>query len=108
MIMQNQRSKIETYIGFAIKSQKIRSGVNAIGTVKSGISLLVLCSSASDNCVKEAQKLARKHGARIVRSKKLIEDIVGKENCKLVAILDENLAKGILDNLDDNFSIMGE
>ena len=100
-----QRSKVLTYIGFAKKSGNLRSGVNAINTLKTA-NLLIVCATASQNTVKEAVKLSVKFSCPIVESKVLIEEITGKGNCKLIAITEGNLAKAILDNKDENFTLI--
>lgn len=100
--------KIHTYIGFAVKSGKVRLGVNAIYTLKGSIPLLLLCDSASENTKKEAKKIAKKYNSVMVLVKnEKLEDIFYKENCKLAAILDQSLAKAILDNLNENFEQFG-
>ena len=99
-----ETSKILTFIGFSIRARKVRSGVNAIKTLKGGVPLLILCHTASDNTLKDAVKLSKKLSARLVISKTYkIEDVIKKEHCKLIAIQDNSLAKAILDNLDCHF-----
>ena len=100
--------KIISYIGFAIRARKVKLGVNAAQTAKQGmIKLIVLCHTASENTVKETISLAKKHHSKIVVSKThLVEDIVCKSNCKLIALLDKGLAKAVLDNLNENFVIL--
>ena len=99
-----QRSKIESYIGFAKKSGNLRAGVNAILALKKA-DLLVICSSASENTRKEAMKLAAKFGCPLIESEIPVEKLAGKENCKLLAVTESNLAKAVLDNIDENFTI---
>jgi len=100
--------KIISYIGFALRARKVKLGVNAAETAKIGaIKLLVLCSTASENTVKDAKSLAKKHGAKIVLSRQIpVEEIVHKENCKLIALLDGQLSKAILNNLNEHFVIL--
>lgn len=98
------RSKPESYIGFALRAGKYRCGVNAISTLKD-VKLLILCSTAAKNTRKEAEKLARQFHCKIVLSKaKTVEELTGKENCKLMAITDASLAKAIMDNLNGDFT----
>lgn len=102
------KDKIHTYIGFSLKSGKVRLGVNAILTIKGKIPLLILCDSASDNTKKDALKIAKKYNSSIILCKnEKLEDLFYKENCKLAAILDESLAKAISDNLNENFVKFG-
>ncbi len=98
------RSKIETYIGFSIKAGKFKCGANAAATLKSA-ALLVLCHTAAKNSVEECVKLAKKFRCRIVLSKgKTVEELTGKEQCKILAITDGSLAQAILGRLDDEFT----
>lgn len=99
------QSKILSYIGFAKKSGKLRCGVNAISTIKGGVKLLIICKTASENTYKDALKLATKFSVKLIESDIPIEEICGKENCKLIAIEEPNLAKAIIDNLDCHFTI---
>ena len=99
-----ENCKTLTFIGFAIKARKVRTGVNAIKTLKGGVYALVLCKTASKNTVDEAVKLANKFNAPLVISNAYkIEDIVKKEHCKLIAIQDQSLSQAILNSLDGRF-----
>ncbi len=101
-----QRSKILSYIGFAKKSGNLRTGVNGIAATK-GACLLILCSSAAQNTVAEAEKLARKFGCPLAVSYISVEEITGKSNCKLMALTDKELAGAIIQNIktDENFTL---
>lgn len=102
-----QGSKVLAYLGFARKSGAMRTGVNAISTLKRA-NLMVVCSTASLNTVKDAEKLAHRFGCPLVISRIPVEEIAGKENCKLLCVTDGNLANAVLDNLDDNFTLKSE
>ena len=97
-------SKALAYLGFARKSGNLRAGVNAVSTLKK-VNLLIVCSTASLNTVKEADKLAAKFACPLMETKISAEEISGKENCKLLAVTDANLARAIIDNSDDNFTL---
>lgn len=100
-----EKSKVLTFIGFALKSRKVRCGVNAVKTIKGKVNLLILCKTASKNTYDDAISLAKKLSAKLVISNDyLIEDIVNKECCKLIAIEDEGLAKAIIEHLDSHFT----
>ena len=100
-----QRSKAEGYIGFCIKAGKLTCGFNAVQTLKKGVYLLLLCSTASANAKKEAEKIrARFRCAMIESCGRPLEDIVGRANCKLAAVRDENLAKAILSATDEIYT----
>ena len=90
-----EKSKLNTFIGFSIKARKAKLGVNAVKTLKRA-EILILCSSASENTYKEAISLSKKLNAKLyVLNEIKLEDIVFKENCKLMAVVDKNLSKAI-------------
>ena len=98
-------SKPLTFIGFAIKARKVRCGVGAISTLKGKVPLLIICSTASDNTFDEAVKLSKKLCSKLlVATNVKVEDVVCKDNCKLIAISDVALAKAIIDNIDCHFT----
>lgn len=97
-------NKIFTYVGFAIRSGKVKLGVNAIASCRGKIPLMILCDTASENTKKDARSLARKFGAKLILSKETtVETLTNKPLCKLCAVLDESLANAIENNVDDNF-----
>ena len=96
-----EQSKLQTFIGFAIKSRKIKCGVNAVATLKRA-NVLIICSSATENTFKDAEKLAKKLFAKLyVLNEIKLEDLVLKSLCKLVAITDKGLANAIV-NCNDS------
>ncbi len=98
--------KILSYIGFALKARKVKMGVNACNTIKGRVPVFILCKSASPNTQKDAIALAKKHGSKIILSINSLENIVGKQNCQLIAITDNQLSKAILNNLNEHFVIL--
>lgn len=97
------RSKAETFIGFAMRTGKYKIGANACATLKRAY-LMIVCSSASDNTKKDAQKLANKFNCPIFISvTKTLEQITNKANAKVMAIADKALSKAILENLENDF-----
>ena len=101
-------SKIETYIGFCIKSGKISVGSGAIDTLKGGVKLLVLDGTSAKNSVRLALKFKNRFNCPLLLCKAGFERIVNREGAKIAAIRDEELSKAILQNLDDNFEIYAE
>ena len=100
--MEN-KTKAQTFVGFAIRARKCKIGVNAVGTLKRA-NLVIVCHTASDNTKAEADKLARKFNCPIIETVSApLEDITHKENAKVMAIADKSLAKAVLSNLDKDF-----
>ena len=98
------RSKIETFIGFAIRARAFVSGSNSIATVKKAY-LVLLCASSAENTKKLAQKYCNKFHCDLVLTHKPLEDLCNKTNCKIAVITDKNLANAVLMNKDENFSV---
>ncbi len=100
-----QKSKILTFIGFALKARKVKCGVNAVKTLKGSAPVMIICKTASANTFDEAVSLAKKLSAKLIVSNTyLVEDIVNKQHCKLIAIVDDGLATAVLNHLDSYFT----
>lgn len=98
------KDKIETFIGFSVKSRKIIFGINSIEIYKKKIYCLFICKTASENTEKNIIKLAEKLNVPLIKTvDKTLEEITFKDNCKAVALTDKQLSKAILDNLNDGF-----
>ena len=92
-----EQTKLNTFIGFAIKARNAKLGVNAVKTLKRA-DLLILCSTSSENTLKESVSLSKKLNAKLYILKEIkLEDVVFKENCKLIAVCDKNLSKAIIE-----------
>lgn len=91
-------AKIENYLGFAVKSGKIIYGLDNIERSRKCKYVLVLCPTASKNLSEYAEKYAEKFDIPIIKTDKPLEEIIFKRNCKLVALLDPNMAKAVTDN----------
>ncbi|MDE7082298.1 MAG: hypothetical protein K2O89_01165 [Clostridia bacterium] len=101
-------SKIDTYIGFCIKSGKISIGSGAIATLKGGVKLLVLDGTAAKNSKRLALKFKNRFNCPLIICKSGFERVVNREGAKIAAIRDEELSKAILQNSDDNYELYTE
>ena len=102
------RSKAETFIGFCIKSGNIALGAGAVEVQKPGkVHLLIISADASQNAMKVGIKFKNKFNCPLLICKAEFERIVNREGCKIAAIKDRQLAKAIMENLDDNYEYFG-
>ena len=100
--MEN-KSKAETFIGFAVRAGKFRSGANTLSTLKKAY-LILVCKTASENTVKLAQKYAEKYRAKaLLSTERALSDISHKEGIKIAAITDFSLAKAVTENAAPDF-----
>lgn len=99
----NNKSKAQTFIGFAMRTGKFRIGTNAAATLKRA-ELVIVCKSASDNTKKEADKLAKKFHCPILETKEItLGELTHRENAKVMAIADKSLSLAVLSNSDEDF-----
>lgn len=98
-------AKIETYLGFCIKSGKITLGSGAISSLKGGVKLLLMDGNAAKNTQKLALKFKRTFSCPLVICRRDFEKVVNKEGCKIAAVRDGELSKAILSNLDEDYEL---
>ena len=100
--MEN-KTKAETFIGFAMRTGNFRIGANAVMTLKRAY-LMLVCKDASDNTKKQAEKIARKFGCPLIEHKdKTLEEITHRDNARVMAIADKQLSAAILSNSEKDF-----
>ena len=96
-------TRIETFIGFCVKSGKITLGSGAIDTLRKGVYVLIVSADAEKNTQKLAIKYKNRFSCPLIVCKTEFERVVNKSGCKIAAIRDKNLADAILNSLDDNY-----
>ncbi len=95
--------KVDQYLGFCLRARKIALGTGTIDYLGKGVYLIMVCSTASENTIKRALKYKNRFSCPLVECKTGLENVVHKAGCKIAAIRDENLARAICDNLDENY-----
>lgn len=88
---------IASYLGFAVKSAKIIYGIDNLTARKKRVYALVLCPTAAANLRESAERYSQRTGVPLITTKQPLEDLVFKSNCKLVALLDANMAKAVIE-----------
>ena len=95
-------NKIKTYLSFSIKSGKIIFGYDNLMSSKKNPKCVVMCSSQSDKVATKIARYCERIGIRLITFKDYkLADIIGRDNCKVIGLLDENLANAILNELDN-------
>ena len=90
-------SKVETYIGFAIRKGSVVFGCDNIEKYRKKVFLLLATKSLSANSLQVLQNVASKRNCNLLRIDDY--DILTKRNCKALAICDKSLADAIVQNL---------
>lgn len=97
------KGKIETYIGFCVRAGKITLGSGAIATLRGGVYLIILDGNAAKNSKRFALKFKHKFACPLVICGAGFAEAVNKQDCRVAAIRDKELAKAILSNLNENY-----
>ena len=90
-------SKVETYIGFAIKKGSVVFGCDGIKISRKRMCLLLYTPTLSINSLSVLQQVAERTGCPLAQIDDT--DTLRKKNCKALAICDKSLARAILENL---------
>lgn len=102
------KGKIETYIGFCIRAGKITLGSGAIATLRGGVYLIILDGNAAKNSKRLALKFKNRFACPLVTCGAGFAEAVNKQDCRIAAIRDKELAKAILSNLNENYVLTDE
>ncbi len=99
------KNKAETFIGFCVKARKIALGSGAIGVLRRGVYLVLVCSSAGENTKKLALKYKNRFNCPLMICRCGLENAVNKPGCKIAAVRDKDLAKAIAANACEEYEI---
>ena len=90
-------SKVETYIGFAIKKGSVLFGCDNIKVSKKRMLVILYTPSLSENSLSILKNTSERTGCPLAQ----IDDfeLLLKRNCKALAICDKSLADAIKENL---------
>ena len=96
-----EKSKIETYLGFSIRSRKIIFGAEMIERKKKGVYLLVIDGSIGKNSLKTILLAKEKLGCPLYTTDEgALAEWVHRPAVKAVAITDNNLASAMIKSAD--------
>ena len=90
-------SKINAYIGFAIKKRAVVFGLDMLLLHRKKIYLIICSDDLADNSYKKAIRYAEERSCPIVKMQGLQTTL--NSNCKVLAICDKSLADAIQNNL---------
>lgn len=98
-----EKNKIETYLGFCIRSGKIIFGTEMISRQKKGVKLLISDGGMGANSFKIMAKAKETLDCPLlITDKGLLGELVHRPAVKAVAIKDEHLASAILSTVADD------
>lgn len=101
------KDKIETYIGFCVKSRKIVTGINALEAYKKRAYCIFVCNTLSENSFNLVKKLSEKFKVPVIRVyNKTLSEVSFIDGCKVLALTDRELCKAVIENLNENYKII--
>ena len=96
-----EKSKIETYLGFCIRSRKIIFGAEMIERKKKGVYLLVVDGTIGKNSLKTVLLAKEKLGCPLyITDEGALAEWLHRPAVKAVAITDNNLAAAMIKSAD--------
>lgn len=88
--------KVKSYLGFAIRSGKVIFGVDKLFESKKRAQLILICSTQNEKVTNKVVRYAKNNNIPYIKLKDLVlGDIVSRDNCKVIGILDINLAQAV-------------
>jgi len=96
-----EKSKIETYLGFSIRSRKIIFGAEMIEKQRKGVFLLVMDGSIGKNSLKSIVNAQARLGCPLyITDEGALAEWVHPPAVKSAAITDKNLASAMISSAD--------
>ena len=92
-----QNNKIKSLIGLAARAGKLAYGLDEIKRTRKTVYCIITDGTLSEKSLKTLELSAEGKGIPLLKSEEALESILGKPNCKVAGVCDENFAKGILD-----------
>ena len=97
------KNKLETYLGFCVRSRKIIFGTEMISRQKKGVKLLICDGGIGKNSLKVMMKAQETLSCPLVTtSEGVLGETLHRPQVKAVAITDEHLSAAILSVVADN------
>lgn len=92
--------KLKAYLGFAIKSGNVIFGVDKLFESKKTPVLTLVCHTQNEKVYGKIEKFCNLNKINLIKLSNLtLSDLVGRDNCKVISILDINLAQAIENEL---------
>ncbi|MBR6788787.1 MAG: ribosomal L7Ae/L30e/S12e/Gadd45 family protein [Clostridia bacterium] len=89
-------NKLKSYLGFAVKSNKLIYGIDNIELSKRKKYVILISVDASENLHKKAKSYAEKYSIPFIKLNETLEELIYKNNCKIIALLDKNMADAVI------------
>ena len=90
-------SKLKTYLGFSIKSGEIVFGFDNLLETRKKVKCVVYCNTVNPKIENKLFDLCKyKKWALVKIENDTLADLIDRENCKVVGLINKNLVQGVL------------
>ena len=94
-------AKINSYIQFAVRANKVVWGLDMIKTSKQKPFIILYDKSLGANSEKQLDRYSQEKEVRLVElDENYLNNLLKRQNVKLIGLLDESLSNAIIDNLN--------
>lgn len=100
-------TKIEAYLGFSIKSGSVVFGYDAILETTKRVKLVLVSPTINPKVEQKLTRLCESKKWIMAKTNVGLGELIHRENCKVIAILDKNLANAIVDSNEVNIIYKG-
>lgn len=100
-------SKIGAYLGFGIKSGNVIFGYDALVETTKRVKLVVVCKTVNQKVEQKLLRLCESKKWIMAKTNVILGDLIHRDNCKVMAILDKSLANAIVDTSEVNILYKG-
>lgn len=92
--------KIKAYIGFAIRSGKVIFGSDKLFESKKFPYLVLISSTQNEKVTGKVVRFCESNGSLVFKLSEDLGAMIGRENCKVIGILDKDLSSAIINELE--------
>jgi len=93
--------KIKSYLGFSIRSGKVIFGSDKLFECKKLPIVVLICSTQNDKVANKVILFCENNNIKFYKLKDItLSELIGRNNCKVLGLLDKSLAKAIIDEFE--------
>lgn len=100
-----KKDKIETLLGFALRAGKIKFGADSTDAGKRAY-VTVVCGTLSPGTLDKVLKNCGEKAVPVLQTDKPLQDIVHRNNCKVVSVTDRQMAEAVLNEISENYRLL--
>ena len=89
------KDKLIAYLGFALKSGNLVFGVDNIEAKANKVVIAIFDDTLSDNSCNKLHNLVSRTNIKLYNSDILMDELLGRNNCKAIGITSKDLANAI-------------